>query len=226
MAREPLISALFQVALTPADVKFFDNPSNQPEDLNEAINCGAVSGQLLGLYSKWTAEVMTEQRLASYKQEWITELNREAEGKFTFTLADGLGVDYRYNVNLDYVRRNLFTGYATLLMFDRVGVPGHSVVGAYDSSRNFYILDAQARRVYAEKDIPRYLIEQQFVSFSVITVEGVGLPKDAYISLYTNIALSGYLKSACALEGGRKRKRKSTRKLRSRRKRKNKTRKQ
>lgn len=208
----PETSNVFQVPLTPSDVAFFENPKNQP--IENAINCGAVSGQLLGLYSKETAEGMTELNIGITLEWWVDELNRVSKGSIvTYTLRNVLGIGY--------IEDHLFTNYATLVFLTRTGAAGHTVVGVYDKDRKFYILDPQKRMVYAKSEIPAYFAEESITGITLI-LANVQLPREVFDDIYINTFLSDKLLTGCKLGGKRKR----TRKSRLRRKRKNKTRKQ
>lgn len=202
-------STLFQIPLRPEEVTYFENPKNQP-DYNP-MNCGAVSGQLLGFVSKQTSEIMTEKGIGMGIEEWVQEFNRvsgsqEYSSELT-TLAE--------------VEKDLFPGCATLVLFTRSGAVGHYCVLAKDSKNNIYILDPQARMVISRGGFSEYFKQQLFTDF-VFVIRTAPRTEDEHFSAYIDDILSSRLTSECRIAGKRKR---STRKRKTRSLRKRNTRK-
>lgn len=201
-------STLFQTQLRPEDVTFFENPANQPQ--YNPMNCGAVSGQLLGLVSKRSSEIMTAEKIGMGIQEWVDEFNKISDSPV-----------YSHNlVTLRDIETSLFPGFATLVLFTRLDDLGHYCVVAKDSKNEIYILDPQSRIVVPSEKISEYFKEQSFTDL-VYVIRTPPRTKEEHLSAYIDEILSSQL-SECRLGGKRKR---STRKRKTRSLRKRNTRK-
>ena len=201
-------STVFQAQLRPTDVKFFENPESQPR--YNPMNCGAVSGQLLGIVSKSVSEEMTKQRIGVALDEWVNELNKLA----------GSQIYRKEPASLQTIRNSLFPGFATLALFTRIDNIGHYAVIAVGKDNNLYILDPQIRKVFKNDEITQY-IQEGNLDGPIYILRTPPRTKSEHISAFIDDILAGHM-SACHLGGKRKR---STRKRKTRSLRKRNTRK-
>jgi hypothetical protein len=141
---------LFQVPFTKKDLDRFRAPDSQPAV--NPVNCGPVSGQLLGIITRALSNQLTVARRGMTLAEWEYEisnvLNSQVEGSIK-SPADGPS----------YFLQKLFPGHATMVIYNRGGGQlGHAFVVAKTMEDRLYILDAQSREVYEDdKDYYRVL---------------------------------------------------------------------
>lgn len=207
-------STLFQTQLSNKDILYFRNPENQPA--YNPMNCGAVSGQLLGIVSKKLAEKMTARMEGVYIQDWENDLNTAA-GRRIYSIQQ---------TNLVDIYNDLFDGFGTLVLFTRVGGPGHYCVLALGNDHELYLLDAQLRQVYKGKAAIEQYLQTQGLVGPMLVIRTIPKTKDEHINTFINDFLSRHF-SECRIGGKRKtRKTRKPRKPRSTRKRIRRTRKQ
>lgn len=211
MEVEAVKSRLFQVPLTPTDVKIYEPPPNQP--LINPTNCGAVTGQLLGLVSSSSAEQMTAQQQGVFIDEWVTHLNVTAGGNV-----------YRSEeTTVDEIHNQLFEGNATMVLFLRPAGMGHYVVLANHKHKT-YLLDPQVGETVPYEGIRNYLQTTGLTGEILVVKSMEPRTKEQHEDVFIDDLLSWQM-SACKLGGKRKTQRRKHRKSRLRRKRNSKTRK-
>ena len=204
-------STLFQTQLSNRDIVYFRNPENQPA--YNPLNCGAVSGQLLGIVSKTLAEKMTAGITGVYIQEWEDSLNKIA----------GKKIYHVEQTKLDEIYNDLFDGFGTLVLFTRAVGLGHYCVLASGNDHELYLLDAQTRQAYKGREAIEQYLQSQLLIGPTLVIRTIPKTKNEHIDTFIDDFLSRNL-AECRTGG--KRKTRKTRKLRSSRKRIRRTRKQ
>ena len=196
-------TALFQVPITPQDVKLFQNPPSQPHF--DAKNCGLVSGQLLGLLGPKKSDIWTAQTLQSGTTiaEWSAYFN--TYGKPSADMA------YRFlqapiaPESLNTVAENLFNNFATILFLKGSARPmGHIfVLSKYNDE--YYIIDPQIRQVfYGQTALIDYITRLNVVPGEMFIIEK-NLPRTP--EEHTDDYINGFMANLigeCALAGGRR----------------------
>lgn len=184
-------SFLFQVPLNERDLKIFRSPKSQPPF--NPRNCGAVTGQLLGLVSPTTADQMTQLKQGVYPAEWVDYINNTIGNTLDFK---------RYNIGAfqSFFEKNLFPGFGTILAIYPKGFQGgHWFVMAKTLDNRLIVLDPQRRMGYY--DIPAYFSSGSFtpVEFLVFLRETQRTPKQ-----YENDSLAFLAKAleTCNISSG------------------------
>lgn len=190
MEVEPIRTQLFQKRITPNDTKFFENPSTQPE-LNP-MNCAAVSGQLLGIVSKKTAEEMTDKAIGKTLDEWILAMNKLGSTKYSAK-----------DVDFNTIYNQLFLGYATIGFFTRTDGTGHAAVIVRYTDGNTYILDPQVRDVYVNEDIVNFKRRGNYTDRIFVLYSNTPLTKEEYDTIFAEDILSALVHQCNIYVGGR-----------------------
>lgn len=133
------MSSLFQVKLNDSDLRLFTSPESQPAF--DPKNCGAVTGQLLGLVSSKVANEMTIFRQGVYPDEWINYISSTIGSKVTFK--------YQSISKLQsFFDKALFPGFGTILAIYPKEGSGHWFVMAKTIDNRLVALDPQVRQWY------------------------------------------------------------------------------
>lgn len=133
-----MTSALFQTLLGPRDLRMFRTPSTQPEF--NPKNCGAVTGQLLGLVTPRKAEEMTEQTQGVMIAEWIDFAKNVLHMDIGYQL-------HSIDTFTTIFQSQLFHGFGTLVLAIGKGETfGHYFVVAKSKDGQLAIVDPQLRK--------------------------------------------------------------------------------
>lgn len=132
-------SKLFQVRLNQRDTRLFRTPESQPTE--HPINCGAVSGLLLGLITPKLANELTQLERGQTATEWETYLSASTETPIHFNIIETTRMEH-------FFRDNLFPGFATFVAVLPAEQYGHAVVVAKSQDNRLAILDPQWKKVY------------------------------------------------------------------------------
>jgi hypothetical protein len=132
-----MTSQLFQVRLNDLDLKMFKSPETQPKF--NPKNCGAVTGQLLGVVSQKASNEMTEKKLGLTTNEWTTYIQSVIGSPVQFT--------YEYiSKFVPTFQKSLLPGFGTfVVVLPEQGI-GHAFVVAKDLSGRLLFLDPQIRK--------------------------------------------------------------------------------
>lgn len=187
---------LFQLPLTESDVSRFKNPDTQP--LVGAINCGAVSAQLIGIVTRGISTDITSAERGMYIQEWVDSMN-EAAGFAAYSWNIGSKVGPLFD--------NLFNGHATMVLVDApaVGV-GHYFVIARDNDGIPYVLDPQAALLgnehavfQGEEKIEEYLASGGLTGNAWVFTTEKPMTVSEHMSLYTASTLATLFDRICSV---------------------------
>jgi hypothetical protein len=136
-----MTSPLFQLRMSDRDIRLFQSPSSQASN---PYNCGAVTGQLLGLVTPGTANEMTILQQGMFIKEWALYVSDSLQSPVT-----------RHEESILRFERfstyNLFPGFATLVLSfpDGNGMGHYFVVGKTQDNR-IVILDPQSRKMFTD----------------------------------------------------------------------------
>lgn len=134
------MSSLLQIRITNEQLRGFVSPIAQP-DVNP-MNCGAVAGQLLKLVTPDLANTMTMSGMGMYVSEWVQHTSGLVK-KQTY------GIDRDIRTFGDFFVSMLFPGFATLVgTYNPVTNTGHFFVIGRFLNGHLVILDPQLRKGY------------------------------------------------------------------------------
>lgn len=132
-------SSLFQVRMNDADLRVFRSPLTQPSF--NPKNCGAVTGQLLGLVTPNVSNQMTELSQGVFLEEWETYVSSVLDNPVKRIEQDISKFESFFNANL-------FPGFGTLVLTLSTISFGHYFVVAKSVDGRLVILDPQLRVGY------------------------------------------------------------------------------
>lgn len=133
-----MTSVLFQTPLGPSDLRIFRTPSAQPE-LNPK-NCGAVTGQLLGLVTPGMSQEMTEKEEGVMIAEWIDFAKAVLHMKIGYKI-------HPLDTFETVFQSQLFPGFGTLVLALGKGERfGHYFVVTKSKDGKLAIVDPQLRK--------------------------------------------------------------------------------
>jgi hypothetical protein len=133
-----MVSELFQIKLKDSDLTYFQTPASQPA-INPK-NCGAVTGQLLGLVNPKTANEMTILGQGVYPEEWRKYMQN--------ILHEPISLHYYQISDIQRTfQRALFPGFGTIVGIYPESGSGHwFVIAKRLDNSELVILDPQIRR--------------------------------------------------------------------------------
>ncbi len=199
-------SQLFQVPLGDRELQMFRSPAAQPAF--NPRNCGAVSGQLLGLVTPEISNAMTQAEAGAYVDEWINHLSGILRKPL---YSPETPIDLFQN----FFTNNLFPGFATLVAAHPVIGSGHFFVVAKSSDGQIMILDPQIR--YGFRNSSEYFsnFRPPIARFSIIFHEA-SIPIAQHIQDSISILRNGLNQCSSDVEmsGGKRKKQRKTRRVR------------
>lgn len=133
-------SSLFQVRLNDSDLRVFQSPKSQ--SLFNPKNCGAVTGQLLGLVTPKIADEMTQLQRGVFLDEWESYVSSVLGNPVRHVEQDIAEFE-------SYFRRYLLPGFGSIVLTLPLSQQfGHYFVVAKSIDERIVILDPQIRRGY------------------------------------------------------------------------------
>jgi hypothetical protein len=117
----------------------FRSPEAQPAF--NPKNCGAVTGQLLGLVTSKTANEMTKLGQGSYPEEWVNYISTTVGSPVKLKV-------YPFSTLESFFQANLFPGFGTSIAMYPESGSGHWFIVAKSRENRLVILDPQTRKGY------------------------------------------------------------------------------
>ena len=148
---------LFQLPLSDRDIARFRTPISQGFASGRPMNCGAVSGSLLGILTSEETEHLTRQGIQAFSAQdanWADYLN---------TIINRTGFYQSRETTWTQVYDNLFENYGTIVGGSREDDVGHYFVIRRTGAGEVEALDPQSRSVYTGMSlIEGYIADQGF----------------------------------------------------------------
>lgn len=211
MNLEQTYVTLFQLPLNDRDIARFRTPIRQGFASGAPMNCGAVSGSLLGILTSEETEHLTQQGIeapSAYAEGWVAYLNRLVE-KPGFYEVRQTGWTEIYN--------DLIQNHGTIVLGTRGEDIGHYFVVRRTSLGELEILDPQSKTMYTGMpSIEGYLAETGLTTEPLAFFSREPQTQQQINDLFVNYFLSNSLVK-CRITGGQK-KRQTRRKKRHTRK--------
>lgn len=171
-------SPLLQIRITNEQLRGFVSPISQPKD--NPMNCGAVTGQLTKLVSPQVAETMTITGEGKYVPQWVKHTT-QLVGQQTNAIF------YDIRIFNGFFMDRLFPGFATFVgSYDPVTNTGHFFVVGRFVNGQLVILDPQIRKGYL--NIESYFKENRPNDTQLVAII---LEKEQPLAFYD--AFSNYL---------------------------------
>jgi len=202
---------LFQLPFTDRDIARFRTPIRQGFASGAPMNCGAVSGSLLGILTSEETERLTREGIdapSAYDTAWVTYLNNIVEQRDFYESRE---------TTWNEIYDDLIENYGTIVLGTRGEDIGHYFVMRRTFTGDVEIVDPQTRTVYTGMpSIERYLAESGLTSNPIAFFSREPQTQTQINDLFADYFLSNALLK-CKLGGQRKRqtrrKKRHTRKM-------------
>lgn len=199
-------STLFQVPLEKRDLDSFRTPMNQ--QVENPMNCGAVSTQLLHIIPKAVVEQLSKENTPTSVDQWVSYMNKRTPTKTEYYSDSTRDIAHAFDV----LQTQLFEGFATLVGITRVSPEGEMLLGHFFvvvklRPGNFYLLDPQIRMGTDANGIMKYLEEQQLNGEVVVIATNEPQTRGDFQTDYIDRFLPDLLTTECSIKGGRKKRR-------------------
>jgi hypothetical protein len=183
-------------------LEYFQSPESQPQ-INPR-NCGAVTGQLLGLVGSKIANEMTMLMQGTYPAEWTNYVSTALNDNVTLNYYQIEGIGHS-------LKHELFPGFGTMVGIAPDEGHGHwFVVGKRLDNQALVILDPQIRKGFL--DFPSYFATGNFIpiKFAVFLRTSPKTEQQHFLDGLTFGSLQCSMQPDVEMQGARRRKRRKT----------------
>ena len=209
-------STLFQVPLEKRDIQSFSTPMNQ--HVENPMNCGAVSTQLLRMIPKAFSEELSKQNTPTTVDNWAQYMNTLVSDPTYYRIDSVSDISFAIGI----LRERLFEGFATLIGITRRAPSGEQPVGHFFVLANlrpgtFYLIDPQIQFSTDSNGVADYMRNNALNGDVYVITTREPHTRDEFQSQYVDHFLSNLVTFECSI-GARRTKRRTTRRRKSGRK--------